>query len=241
MLECSRFFFFFRIRSHRYMGPIEMTRATVHIDLTCTSSNGQLKLFKCPFYPCWLSPWISIPDNIWNNTEMIIPRPYNLCLLNPTWMLEKKQQETLRITNIIESRHDGKSNRISQHCLHLLRDLAGLPKAPTSPDAKDLELCYAGFCARNGIPMVGSPICVSSLRSLWGCVPGMVSGWSILFSCHIYIYVCVHRHTIVQCTHTHVYIYYTHRLQCVMNHVLTKWYAHRSAATMIKIHPQKII
>ena len=60
---------------------------------------------------------------------------------------------------------------------------------------------------------------------------------------HIYIYVCVHRHTIVQCTRTHtcVYIYYTHRLQCVMNHVLTKWYAHRSAATMIKIHPQKII
>ena len=192
------------------MGPIEMTRATVHIDLTCTSSNGQLKLFKCPFYPCWLSPWISIPDNIWNNTEMIIPRPHNLCLLNPTWMLEKKQQETLRITNIIESRHDGKSNRISQHCLHLLRDLAGLPKAPTSPDAKDLELCYAGFCARNGIPMVGSSICVSSLRSLWGCVPGMVSGWSILFSCHIYIYVCVHRHTIVQCTHTHVYIFIIH-------------------------------
>ena len=76
---------------------------------------------------------------------MIIPRPHNLCLLNPTWMLEKKQQETLRITNIIESRHDGKSSRISQHCLHLLRDLAGLPKAPTSPDAKDLELCYAGF------------------------------------------------------------------------------------------------
>lgn len=22
---------------------------------------------------------------------------------------------------------------------------------------EDLELCYAGFCARNGIPMVGSP------------------------------------------------------------------------------------
>ena len=189
-----------------------MTRATVHIDLTCTSSNGQLKLFKCPFYPCWLSPCISIPDNIWNNTEMIIPRPHNLCLLNPTWMLEKKQQETLRITNIIESRHDGKSSRISQHCLHLLRDLAGLPKAPTSPDAKDLELCYAGFCARNGIPMVGSPIFVSSW-SLWGCVPGMVSGWSILFFLvtytYMYVYTDIRLYNVRAHTHVYIYILYT--------------------------------
>ena len=58
---------------------------------------------------------------------------------------------------------------------------------------------------------------------------------------YMYVYTDIRLYNVRAHTHMCIYIYYTHRLQCVMNHVLTKWYAHRSAATMIKIHPQKII